>query len=207
MRAASRRRSSGVSTSDGLGQQLDGEPQLAAAVEGRGEDLVGAPGDLREQPRRHGSGAQGDQIVAAVLGGAQHHVGAGLDRLEGAVHHLHGERRVIAPQRRHRAGLRAAPASARYSRPPRSLPSWRSPGHGPSRNRLPRFERPGDPQLELPLPQPVEQILQERRMQRRRLRGGKIPDQTGLHPPLPGRLGEQEETAGEGEADTGRDCI
>ena len=43
-------------------------------------------------------------------------------------------------------------------------------------------------------------------MQRRRLGGGKIADQTGLHPPLPGWLGEQEKggTAG---AVTGRDCI
>ncbi len=103
---------------------------------------------------------------------------------------------MIAPQGRHgrRAAFRERPvqplaqvgpflADAR----PRSL-----------RRRLPRLQGPGDAQLEVAALQPVQQVAEEGGMQRRRLLGGKIPDQPGLHPARPGRLGEQEEAAGGG---------
>ena len=64
-----------------LREELDAEPQLPAAVEGRGEDLIGAPGDPREQPRHHGFRPQGDQIIqpasAYVI----------TDMLEGVIDH------------------------------------------------------------------------------------------------------------------------
>jgi hypothetical protein len=56
-------------------------------------------------------------------------------------------------------------------------------------------EIPGQAKLEIAFPQPVQEIIEKRRMQRRGLGGGKISDQPGFHPALPGRLGEKEQAS------------
>ncbi len=89
----------------GARQQLDGEAQLAAALEGRGEHPGGAPGDPGEEARVEGAGAQGDQVVAAVFGRTEHHFGAGFQALEGAMDEVQGQGGMVAAQRGDEGGL------------------------------------------------------------------------------------------------------
>jgi hypothetical protein len=86
-------------------QHLEGQSQLPAAVEGRGQDPLGAPLDPFEQPPGDGAGAERDQVIAAVLGRTQDHLRPLLERLEGAVDDLDRQGGMVAPESRHGGGL------------------------------------------------------------------------------------------------------
>ena len=89
----------------GARQELDGEAQLAAALEGGGEDAGGGPGDLGEEAGVEGGSAQGDEVVAAVLGGAEDDLGSRFEALEGAVDERQGQGGVVAAEGGDEGGL------------------------------------------------------------------------------------------------------